>query len=233
MCTAFQSLLSHVRRDLGPGTPPYWEIRSPHNLGRRNYFWGILFPGFGLNVYSFVLLEHECQWSHMSGFQTPPGSGSSYCGRVLPCGSNSEESAWDAGDQGSIPELGRSSGEGNGNPLGYSCLENSMDREAWQATVHEVAVGHDWAANTHRLWCKRAHWHAGQWPCTGCWGAPSHGKPIHAIRADISLLFSLRVKALHSCWTALYFSWRLQYQDTTGQHTWTSVSGGWHCHDLC
>ena len=43
------------------------------------------------------------------------------------------------GDQGSIPGLGRSSGEGRGNPLQYSCLENSMDREAWRATVHGVA----------------------------------------------------------------------------------------------
>ena len=39
-----------------------------------------------------------------------------------------------AGDAGSIHGLGRSPGEGNGNPLQYSCLENSMDREAWQAT---------------------------------------------------------------------------------------------------
>jgi len=44
-----------------------------------------------------------------------------------------------AGDPGSIPWLRRSPGEGNGNPLQYSCLENSMDREAWQTTVHEVA----------------------------------------------------------------------------------------------
>ena len=44
-----------------------------------------------------------------------------------------------AGDSGSILELGRSLGEGNGNPLQYSCLENSMDREAWWATVHGVA----------------------------------------------------------------------------------------------
>ena len=44
-----------------------------------------------------------------------------------------------AGDSGSIPGLGRSSGKGNGNPLQYSCLENPMDRGAWRATVHRVA----------------------------------------------------------------------------------------------
>ena len=43
-----------------------------------------------------------------------------------------------AGDTGSIPVSGRSPGEGNGNPLKYSCLDNSMDREAWWATVHGV-----------------------------------------------------------------------------------------------
>ena len=43
-----------------------------------------------------------------------------------------------AGDAGSIPGSGRSPGEGNGNPLQYSCLENSMDREAWRATLHGV-----------------------------------------------------------------------------------------------
>ena len=44
-----------------------------------------------------------------------------------------------AGDMGSIPGSGRSPGEGNGNPLQYSCLGNSRDRGAWQATVHGVA----------------------------------------------------------------------------------------------
>ena len=43
-----------------------------------------------------------------------------------------------AGDPGLIPESGRSPGEGNGYPLQYSCPENSMDRGAWQATVHGV-----------------------------------------------------------------------------------------------
>ena len=47
-------------------------------------------------------------------------------------------SAYNVGDLGSIPGLGRSPGQGNGNPLQYSCLENPMDRGAWQATVPEV-----------------------------------------------------------------------------------------------
>ena len=49
------------------------------------------------------------------------------------------ESACNAGDPGLIPEWGRFPGEGNGNPLQYSCLENPMDGGAWQATIHEVA----------------------------------------------------------------------------------------------
>ena len=47
--------------------------------------------------------------------------------------------AGDARDAGLIPELGRLPGEGNDNPLQYPCLENSMDRGAWQATIHGVA----------------------------------------------------------------------------------------------
>ena len=50
--------------------------------------------------------------------------------------SDSKESACNAGDPGLTLGLGRSPGEGNGNPLQYSFLENSMDREAWWATVH-------------------------------------------------------------------------------------------------
>ena len=48
-------------------------------------------------------------------------------------------SAYKAGEPGSIPGSGRSPGEGNGNPLQYSCLENPMDRGAWLAAVHGVA----------------------------------------------------------------------------------------------
>ena len=57
----------------------------------------------------------------------------------FPGGSDGKESACNAGDPSSIPGLGRSSGEKNGYPLQYSCLENSMVRGAWQAMVHGVA----------------------------------------------------------------------------------------------
>ena len=57
-----------------------------------------------------------------------------FCG-----GLDDKEFACTAGDPGSIPGLGRAPGEGNGNPLQHSCLENSMDRGAWCATVHGLA----------------------------------------------------------------------------------------------
>ena len=54
-------------------------------------------------------------------------------------GLEGKASACNAGDLGSIPESGRSPGEGNGTPLQYSCLENPMDGGAWEAAVHGVA----------------------------------------------------------------------------------------------
>ena len=57
----------------------------------------------------------------------------------FPGGSDDKVSAYKAGDQGSIPRSGKSFGEGNGNPLQYSCLENPMDGGAWQAIVHGVS----------------------------------------------------------------------------------------------
>ena len=57
----------------------------------------------------------------------------------FPGGAEVKASACNAGDLGLIPGSGRSPGEGNGNPLQYSCLENPMDGGAWWATVHRVA----------------------------------------------------------------------------------------------
>ena len=56
----------------------------------------------------------------------------------FPSGSVVKNLPANTGDAGSVPEWGRSPGEGNDKPLQYSCLENSMDRAAWEATVHGV-----------------------------------------------------------------------------------------------
>ena len=62
----------------------------------------------------------------------------------FPVGSVVKNPSANSGDAGSIPGSGRSPGKGNGYPFQYSCLENLMDRGAWQTTVHGVArVGHD------------------------------------------------------------------------------------------
>ena len=82
---------------------------------------GVLSPD--LNIYTFSVAQN---------FPVAPFWG-------FPGGSDGKESACRAGDPGSIPGLGRSPGKGNGYPVQYSCLENSMDRGAWQAIVHGVA----------------------------------------------------------------------------------------------
>ena len=77
----------------------------------------------------FILRLFSCLFFGLINFYSP----------IFPGSSDSKESACSAGDLGSIPGSGRSAGERNGNPLQYSCLENSMDRGAWQATVHGFA----------------------------------------------------------------------------------------------
>ena len=91
-------------------------------------------------------------WSHVEEHTALPKSScvqqpKSYLNPILlgfyrlgfPGGSEVKVSACNAGDLGSILGSGRSPGEGTGNPLQYSCLENPMDREAWWATIHGVA----------------------------------------------------------------------------------------------
>ena len=65
----------------------------------------------------------------------------------FPDDSDSKESACNAEEPDSIPRSERSAGEGNGHPLQYTCLQNSMDREAWWATVHGVTKSWTWLSN--------------------------------------------------------------------------------------
>ena len=81
------------------------------------------------SVFSPVKWESHCMFKRMpqellTGF---------------PCGSDGKETTCSVGDLGSISELGRSLGGGDGNPLQYSCLENPKNRGAWRATVYRIA----------------------------------------------------------------------------------------------
>ena len=87
-----------------------------------------------------------------------------FLSKVFPSGSDGKESTCNAGDLGSIPGLGRCPGEGNSYPLQYSCLENSMDRGAWQAIVCGVTESDmtEWLSTAHILVQKCHH----LWPGT-------------------------------------------------------------------
>ena len=76
----------------------------------------------------------------------------------FPGGSDGKVSACNVGDPGSIPGLGKFPGEGNGNPLQYSCLENSMDQGAWQATVHGIPKGRTQLSNFTRIHKGKSKW---------------------------------------------------------------------------
>ena len=88
------------------------------------------------------------------------------CKVGFPGGSEDKASACNAGDPGSIPGLGRSPGEGNGNPIQYSCLENPMDRGPWRATVRGVAKSQtrlsDFTHSTHTIFAKEARIYNGK-----------------------------------------------------------------------
>ena len=87
--------------------------------------------------------EGQAHSRRLAGCSQPVGVGTP-SSRGFPGGSGSKESACNAGEPGSVPGWGRSSGGGNGNPLQYSCLENSMDREAWRAIAIVRSVPKSW-----------------------------------------------------------------------------------------
>ena len=108
---------------------------------------------------------------------------------LFPGGSDDKESACTVKDSGLIPGTGRSPGEGNGNPLQYSCLENPMDRGAWWAAVHGVAKSwtrlSDWRFH-FLLWqheeCKCRAWINSYW-VSWCWLGRGYGSGITSFRS--------------------------------------------------
>ena len=104
---------------------------------------------------SWTWLSNYVNWffipkNHMVKKQPENKNGIIWVG--FPGGSDGKVPECDVGDPGPIPGSGRSPGEGNGNPLQYSCLENSMDGGAWWATVHGVAKSRTWLSDfTHSL----------------------------------------------------------------------------------
>ena len=96
--------------------------------------------------------------------------------RAFPGGSDGKASVYNAGDLGSIPGLGRSPGEGNGNPLQDNCLENPMDRGAWKATAHGIAKSRTRLSDftsLHRL--LEAH---------GCQRVQENVQPLEAVETE-------------------------------------------------
>ena len=107
-------------------------------------------------------------------------------------GSDGKESACSAGYPGSMPGLRRSPGEGNGNPLLYSCLENSMERGAWQATVHGVTKSRTWLNMTFTS----LHFHFFHFNYSVSWCVPLWFNPVwvtlHFLVLNVCLLSQVR-----------------------------------------
>ena len=100
----------------------------------------------------FRMVRRNSPWPRILGWRkastcTPRAPYNPDVGYRFPGGSEVKESALNVGDLGSISRSGRCPGEGNGYPLQYFCLENSMDRGAWQATVHGVTKSQTWLSD--------------------------------------------------------------------------------------
>ena len=163
----------------------------------------------------------------------------------FPGGSDSKASAYSVGDLGSIPGSGRSSGEGNGNPLQYSCLENPMDGRAWQATVCGVAKSQTRLSNFTlpyltfgdmtqdlALSLQKVKLLVAQSCCTLCdpmdcnlpdssvHGEPKSYQRKRNARRQCSCLKKVKMKVAHQCPT-LSNTWTIQSMEFSSQEHWS------------
>ena len=119
-----------------PWNSPWNSLGQNTGVGSCSLLQGI-FPTQGSNSGLWHCMQILYQLGHQGSLSI--NSVYLYIPMCFPGGSDGKESVCNAGDLGSIPGLEQSPEEGNGNPVLYSCLENPMDRGAWQATVHGVA----------------------------------------------------------------------------------------------
>ena len=127
--------------------PGSWRIYNIADGGRGQQTFGYTGPSY----------SDWTSQSHLS-FHTLLGFANIYlnvssAGMGLPGGSDGKQSACNTGDPSPIPGLGRSPEKGNSKPLQYSCLENSMNRDAWHTRVHGVAKSRSWL--TGHVWAQK------------------------------------------------------------------------------
>ena len=147
----------------------------------------------------------------------------------FPGGSNGKESACNAGDPGLIPGLGRSPGEGNSTPLQCSCLENSMDRGAWRATVHGVRKSWTQLSDEH-FHFHNAYETSAKRGCTSfAW--------MHMVSLFVSLVTwcqkttqrSFQVKDIFQTWARFCTSQRVKDCQRGRELLWSCGCASWGC----
>ena len=215
--------LASLMEQMVKNLPAMWEIRV-WSLGKENPL------GKGRATHSNILAWEILRTEELGGLQSMGLQGLRH-NWTTDTISDSKESACNAGDPSSIPRSERSSGEGHGNPLQYSCLENSMDRGAWRATVCGITKSRtrlsDWTElngiehqnNTMCVCESHSHFvvsnslwpHGLQHTRLSCpWDSPGKNSGVgsHSILSGIFLIQRSNPGLLH-CWQILY---RLSHQ---------------------
>ena len=118
----------------------------------------------------------------------------------LPGGSDGKDSTCNAGDLDWIPGSGRSPGGGHGNPLQYSCLENSIKRGAWQATVY--GVGHNWVTKHIPYLCAHTYFRI------TCYNLNIRKKTVVFKQRPLIIFYTLSLVYFHILYLCLWYTYK-------------------------